>query len=379
MAILDIGSGSVGGALLTVGPKRAGHISAHPVFYANTKIRADGHPDFARFSREIAGAIRQTIEKLLASGLSAPVEYHCFLASPFIVSQTKLTTFYDDRARPFTAKSFSGIARRNAEDFLAGGQSDNEDFYLLENKVMRLKLDGYEVVGPKKQKAKTIEVAQYLSGSPASVIKRLARAISAITHNDRIIFHSYSLAAWGALRDYAHNDNFLAVDVSGELTDVLVSIGGALVENISFPYGMNKIRRDLAGETGSWPEEAEAHLALFLAGKLHPSAQPALARGLAKVRERWLAGLREALAGALSGAMLPETLILTGETDLNPLFLDWIKTGDLELMTLADGQFHSHYLNHFRLSAALGSRRDLPDTYILLETYYLEKMLNLNN
>ncbi|MCX6712725.1 MAG: hypothetical protein NTY66_00775, partial [Candidatus Vogelbacteria bacterium] len=372
VAILDIGSGSVGGALLSLGPD-----GAEIIYYAQSETRSGAEPDFQRFNSSISQALKNTIGRLQASGLAAPEEYHCFLSSAFADSQTKFSTYRDTQPRVLTSKSINGIARRNAEAFVRS--SSSADFYLLENKILRFKLDGYETAEPIGQTASEIELAQYLSRSSSAQIRRLAREISGLTHTNKIFFHSYALAAANALRDYFNVDSFLAVDVSGELTDVAAVIDGVLIENISFPYGANKIIRAIALELNSWPDEVASELRLLSSGKAGSAVKKKLLPALARARTKWLEAFSTVAGMILEHSMLPPTLLLTGDALLNSFIVDWIKSGDFGHLILNRGQFKPIFLNHTAIASTLGYHGNIRDTYVLLEAYHLEKLGSLKS
>jgi hypothetical protein len=369
IALIDIGSGAVGGALVLQTTDKV-----QAIYHTETKTESATEPDYRRFTHSIDVALRKTIGKLLGHG-PVPDEFHCFLASPFMVAQTVVSVFRDEAPGPFTLKSLNGIARKNADSFVSGHSESGDHFYLLENKVLSIKLDGYEIADPFGETAREIEVAQYLCGSPRSVIRPLLRAIQATAHSDRIFFHSFALAAYGALREISGRDSFMAIDVSGELTDVLVVVNGVLLENISFPFGLNKILRQLSDALGTWPEATAPELTLFLAGKLHDESAARIKAALSSIKDIWLSSVAKALSLALDHTMLPKTLFLTGETKLNSLFLSWLNAGDFRRFTLGHGQFEPLHLNHSVLADLIGQTGDIKDTYLLLESYYYENVL----
>jgi hypothetical protein len=239
---------------------------------------------------------------------------------------------------------------------------------LIENKLLEVRLDGYAVDQPFGHAAREIRLAEYFSGAPKEMLSRLARAVRGASGSERLHFHSYALAAWSSLRDATGSGNFIALDVSGELTDVLVSAGGVLTENISSPYGLNKIARDLAG-TGVPPKMARSELEMFSTGRLHKTAEAKFERRLAVVRGRWLTHLAQALDLAQSGSALPKDVFLMGETPAHGIFEKWLASPEIRKFGFHRDGFACHYLDERKLSGGGGS-----GTYLLLDARYAGKV-----
>lgn len=374
IAIVDIGSASVGAALVSIAGSET-RIKPEVLFYEQEQTPVENEPSFDRFSAEISKALRAVLTRLLKAGKGSPDEYVVFLASSFVVSQTKVVSYQEDKPRPFTRKMLEGMTRQGADDFYVRNVQSTRDFCVIENRLMQITLDGYEIAEPYGNAARQIKIAQFLSGSPASIVNKLSDDIIAVGHRDNIQFHSYAFAAWSALRNNAiSGKDFLAIDVSGELTDIIVSSDGILMENISFPYGLNKIVRDLAAAQGTVAAEVNSQLNLLAAGKLAPEAKQKMEQALRAVREKWMTGIKDSLTLALDNSMLPVNITLTGDTPLNQMFIDWLSTDELKKYTLGRGTFRTQPLDRELYAEVAGWTSRVPDTYILLESLFCEKL-----
>lgn len=374
VAIIDIGSAQVSGALVSVSTDKQGRKQNQLIFNTKVETSIDGDLDFDRFDFEIIKAVKIVTHNLVKSGFHQPTKFFCFLASPFLVSQTKIINYSQDNQFVFTPKILDSITRREAEYFRSRNES-GEQFNLIENKIMQIKLDGYELAQPFGHKVNQLTLAQFLSGSSASQLNKIRHAIASQSHNDEIEFHSYAFSAFSALRDgLGGQKNFLAIDVGGELTDIFISMDGVLLENISFPYGLNSIIRRIAVAQGTFQNEAKSQLALYVEGRLQARAKNIFAQSLELARQKWTAGLAEALALILDNSVLPEQIILTGDTNANKIFMTWLKEGDFKKYLLSNNPFKVSYIDHSKLTDIRPGVKTVRDTYLIFESIFLEKI-----
>jgi len=375
VAILDIGTGSVSAAIVAVTTDK-NHPPLQLIAHTQAEIKSPGQFDYDRFNHEVTKAIHDSLNSLLKESRLVPEEYVCFLASPYVVTQTKLIDYATEQPEVFTKKILDGLSRRTITDFKEICSDQMGELAILDNQVMKIKLDGYEMVRPFGLRASQVSIAQFLSASPVRALEKLKHDIIAVSHHDRISFHSSQFAAWHSLRNLlSGDDRFIAIDVSGELSDVLVSSDGILEEQASFPYGLKAIIRDLAVTLGTVPAEASSLLTLFLNGHLHNESKRRVEQALIIVRDRWIGNVLTTLELTLGGKVVPETLLITGDTIAESLFIGWLKSEHFSRFTFSQQNFRVKYYDYRHLAEQLGAPRTIHDTYILLETGFCEKSI----
>lgn len=374
VAIIDIGSAQVSGALISVSTDRYGYKQNRIIFNTKVETGVDSDLSFERFDFEIVKAVKIVTHRLVKSGFDQPEEFVCFLAAPFLISQTKIINYYRDDQFIFTEKILNGISRREAENFrLTNGR--DEPLEIIESKIMQIRLDGYDVDQPFGHKVNQLKIAQFLSGSPVSQLTKIKNAIGSQSHNDKVNFHSYSFAAFSTLRDnLGDKKNFLAIDVGGELTDISACIDGVLLENLSFPYGVNSIIRDIAFSQNTFQAEARSQLTLYAEGRLQARAKAIFERSLIVTQQKWTESIAEALALILDSSVIPEQIILTGDTNASQIFMNWLKDGDFKKYMLSNNPFKVSYVDHSKLPDLVGRVKKIRDTYLIFESMFLEKI-----
>lgn len=374
VAIIDIGSAQVSGALISISTDRYGKKKNHIIFSTRTETGIDGDLDFERFDFEITKAVKIVTHNLIRNNFRQPEKFICFLASPFLISQTKVINFSQDEQLVFTEKILDNITRREAEDFRQKNESGGQ-FDIIENKIMQIKLDGYEIENPFGHKTRQLKIAQFLSGSPVRQLNKIRHAINSQSHNNNISFHSYSFAAFSALRDsVGSKKNFLAVDVGGELTDISLCMDGILLENMSFPYGINSIIRDIAKVQKTFRAEARSQLNLYSEGRLQSRAKEIFERSIELSKAKWVQSFIESLSMIVDISVVPEQIILTGDTNANHIFMNWLKEGDFKKYMLSNNPFKISYVDHSKLADLANEKKTVRDTYLIFESMFLEKI-----
>lgn len=374
VAVLDIGSGAVGLVVL-----KNTHQGMEVLYQATESFNLGLDRSFKRFAFELERVLKSSLNHLFRHHLPRINEFHVFLSSPFIVSQTRVISYDELKAKPTTDKLFHNLMKQGAAEFLKQNSPLASDLCLIENKLLRIKLDGYQIDNPLNQKAKNIELTQFLSASPSLILDRLFTLIAGVTHNDQIHFHSFILAAWSTWRDLLPGaDHFTLIDISGELTDIAISREGVLAENLSFPLGIKHLVNRLSAEHGHLPFGTETLLKMFAAGTLRHAEEEKLIKILEPVKELWLADLTKALTAAAKSGPIPHKVILTGDTPLAPLFKEWINTHHFGRINFAGGALQAKYFDRHELFNQLSWPSAINDIYLLLEAVYCQKILTKN-
>ncbi len=151
VAIFDIGSGGVGGALVKIIPQKEGEKAQPPTIIAqtHTDITFQESLDFDTFFKDMQKALLQTSTDLFNMKKGAPSEIVCNLASPWYVGETR--HIHMDKPAPFL------ITKTVIEDLVTAEQKAliqtykfkyeevNDAPYLMESKIFHSRLNGYLV------------------------------------------------------------------------------------------------------------------------------------------------------------------------------------------------------------------------------------------
>jgi cell division ATPase FtsA len=326
--ILDIGSASVAGTRVAI-PTNQKKID----FKDSIRHEADfkDRVSFKVFFEEIEKALRNILADLKKKNNHSADKIVCFLSSPFYLSKTKTIVYTE--SSPFTVddKLINRLMVQEAEKFLISRKkiypeiTDDKNL-LIENKIMAIRLNGYPITSVNNQSAFKLEIDGYLSLSSKAVINRLTEIIIQAGLSKKVTFHSFAFAGFSTLRDIDDDDDdtFVLLDISGELSDLVFSLKGVLLENLSFPLGKNYIIRKIADVFKTIPAEAKSLIKLYSAGQVNAQIEKRVSTALSEIKEEWNKTFRQGLLSLMDVGILPELIYLVGEDNSIRIFEDWL-------------------------------------------------------
>ena len=324
VALIDIGSGSVGAGLARV------EKGVPPVLFSTTRVAIPFQTELegARFESRMLQALSEAVSALAQERLPED-EVFVSLAAPWVSAQTTHLSLRSEEALTVTPSLLARLRESEESERTHGEQ--------IEEKLFRVRLNGYETAAPFGQGARTAEFALFKSFTPPGLAGRIEAVIERHLHRGPIHFHAFSLIAFASLREVAPTvRDFLILDAGGEQTEAVVVKNGALREVVSIPFGRNHLIRALVAG-GALPSVVGSMLRLLAEGS-----------GAGVHLERTGARLREALRlwGQEVGRALGETLsasarlFLFADSDILPLFAGELR-GRARL-TEADAALFAH-------------------------------------
>ncbi|MBI2100264.1 MAG: hypothetical protein HYT48_02920 [Candidatus Vogelbacteria bacterium] len=375
VAIIDIGSTSVGGALLNVSRqprgKKVGKTCVEITKAARHSINFQEEIDIKRFLVGMDNALKQTVAELQANNQSAPSRIICFLSSPFHASQTRLINHAEPKPFTVTPRLVADLMLAELEKF---SDSRHE---IIENKIMQIKLNGYPTTAPYRKRASELSLANFVSVASHDTLERFQKIIIGGFHQSRIEWHSFAFTFFNILSEFlGQGHDFLLLDIGGEITELSLSWRSLLWNTASFPLGRNALVRQLARELGTTNDEAASSLQLYLERKQQPMAAGKVERALGMAKEKWLSAFRESLSRVVDGAFLPANIYLVGDLLILPLFKDWLTAESFDSFTISDKKLsvsiiEDGWLDRFCDHGA-STKRDLS---IMVEAIFCDKLL----
>jgi hypothetical protein len=318
IAIFDIGSGSIGGAIVRI-PIQAQSI---PTILASVRtdfvFRKD--LDFDVFFNDMIRALDTTARLLHKKGAGAPEEIFCVLASPWYISQTRVVRM--TKETPFL------FSRRIADDLLKRELTALVDVYnkkyegtgstplMIEHHVIGVKLNGYTVDDPIGKKTKSLEMDVVISLSPKQCVEKIRETIDSIYPGIKGSFASFMTSSYLAVRDhFVSPESYLLVDVGSEVTDVAVVSGGVLRSSLSFPFGKNTIFKYICTKQNIELRDAQELFSLYCTGTLAPAKKQAHEALFESIKHSWSGAFYQSVTDLKYSLGLPATVFLTADAD----------------------------------------------------------------
>ncbi len=323
VAVFDIGSGSVGGALAHI--PEDGNLLPEIITSARTEIAFQENLDFATFTEDMIGALKETAKTIYNSRLGAPKEIVCVLASPWYLSETRLVK--TERTTHFV------FNKRIADELLQNEITALDKEYkkkysdtdslpeMIESKTLSVMLNGYPIDNPMGVKAKSVEMNIIVSLSPKLCLDKIRETLSGTFHHTPILFESFVTASYLAVRDkYISPDSYLLIDIGGEITDVSIVSKGILKASLSFPFGRQALFRMIMKNMNVDVREAQSVFSLYASNTLEEGRKEKFSSVLEEIKKSWNSAFRVALDSLPRTLTLPSAIFLTADSDVTTWF-----------------------------------------------------------
>ena len=374
----DIGSSSVGGVFFCTQKSGIPKI----ITTVREPITLEKDIDASQFLALTMKSLDIVAGKIYKAGLGAPKSIFCVLSSPWHVSQTRVIKLEKNTPFIFTAKLANELVKKEIalfeEEYLVKYPNTESKVRSIEFKNIKTMLNGYEIPNPLNQKAKELEMTIFISISPEQVLKKVEETIRSHFNFEDIKFSSFILSSFSVVRDmYIHNEDFLLVEIGGEVTDIAMAKKNVLRESISFPFGRNFIIRKVASILHSSLDEAKSFISLLKDGHASVPVVKKVTPVIDKLKMEWLGKFQESLVNLTNDISIPATIYMNVDKDLSDFFCQIIKTEQFNQYTLTESKFKVIFLSaEFFHGMAGFDENVIRDPGLIIDSIYINRFLN---
>ena len=175
---------------------------------------------------------------------------------------------------------------------------------------------------------------------------------------------------------YPKQENFLLVDVGGEVTDISMVKKNTLRESMSFPLGRNFLTRGVALNLGCTLDEADSLISLFKDGHAEESIAQKLTLIVNKLRTEWLNKFQESLANLSKDLSIPSTIYIAVDKDLVDFFSETIKSEQFSQYILTESKFKVTFLSAKIFHGMAVFKEDvIRDPFSIIDSIYINRFL----
>lgn len=377
--VFDIGSSSVGGVAFYMRENEAPEI----IYSIREPIPFEQEVVFEKFFASTMKSLDVVVTKICMKSLGCPKKIFCVLSSPWYASQTRVINLEKDVPFTFTTKLADSLIQKEIDIFKRDHLSKyvDEEITPIELKNMKVVLNGYTAMSPLNQKAKDLEMTLFISMSPEQVLSRIKESINRHFHHQDIKFSSFAMATFSVARDmFVSQENFLLVDVGGEVTDIAMVKKDILNDSISFPIGRNYMIRGVASALNCGLTEAKSYISMYKDNHMEESISKKFEPIINKLKTDWLAMFQESLANLSNDISIPSTIFLTVDNDLVHFFSEIIRNEQFNQYTLTESKFRIIFLGTEALHGIVLFKEDIiRDPFLIIESIYANRFLNLVN
>lgn len=327
VAIFDIGSDSVGGAIAKI--YTDGQAIPHIIKSVRSEILFHEEADLGILQKNMILALNSTATILHDAKMGAFDEIVCVMASPWYLSENRLVKMSKEHAFIFTEKIADELLQKEiinlTENYKKKYSDVNNELELMEHHIMEVSLNGYKVVSPLGMQSKSIEMNMVISLSSKLCLDTIRETLSKLFHHTPVSFSSFMVASYLAVREkYVSPDSYLLLDVGGEITEVGIVSKGILMSSLSFPFGKKTFYRYICTKLNMEIRDAKELFNLFISGSLSEKRKEKVLPLFESIEKSWGEAFRQCVNTLPHSLALPSTIFLTADDDIRKWFADTI-------------------------------------------------------
>jgi len=395
--VLDVGNGSVGGALVLFKEKSSPTIlySKRLPLSISDKIQSEA------LSIRVLAMLEEVLKNIAIEGLkqiqtlsiSQKKVKHvfCILASPWYVSKTKILKIQSKDPVSVTKTFVDSLLKKEEELFQKAliertdstGATSRAVLETIEKKIVQVKLNGYHTLNPYQKKAKDVELAMYLSVAAEDMLRSIERLIGKFFYSHHTAFYSYALSEYRVIQNiFSQESDFIFMDISGEVTDVTSVERHILMETTSFPVGRNFIIKKIAEELTVLPDIALSAINIYTSGHTDAMSTEKIKNAYQKAILEWSSYFSHAISDIVKG-QTPTKIFVTVDKDVETFFMESVKNiltqekgyAPVHFTTTAPILLNEETLSHFVNFAPHVKR----DPFLALESVFCNSLFHERN
>jgi hypothetical protein len=376
--VFDIGSSSIGAAFFLMQKANPPKI----IYSIREPITTDKNLSFDKFLILTLKSIEIISKKISIKGIGGPSKIFCVLSSPWYMSQTRNISLKKNTPFVFNIKLADSLIEKEVnlfkEECVKTYVHTNSKVLPIELKNMQIMLNGYVVPKPANQKATELEMTIFVSMSEEEILEKIKETIGKHFYKENIKFSSFSMASFTVVRDlFIEQNNFLLMDIGGEVSDISMIKKDILRSSISFPLGRNFFIRGIASLIDCSLDEATSYISLYKDGHMSDSSLSKIEPIINKLKKEWLVKFQKSLVSLSNDISIPSTIFLTVDQDFSDFFTETIKSEQFNQYTLTESKFKVIFLGSQALKDVVSFKNDTNrDPFIIIDSIFINRFLN---
>ncbi|MFA6325087.1 MAG: hypothetical protein WCX46_02565 [Candidatus Paceibacterota bacterium] len=374
--VFDIGSASVGAALFETQKNGIPKI----IYSVRDIIPIQDHIDFSNFMFLTIKTLQIVAAKICLAHLGAPDRIFCTLSSPWYASQTRVINFSKSNSFLFNEKLANNLINKEIKLFekeYVNKEEDLNNVKILELKNIQTVLNGKvqgKIVG---QKVKDVEITLFVSMSEKEFLNKIEDIVGQHFHIKKINFSSLPINTFSLVRDiFTNKDNFLLLDIGGEVTDIHMVNKDILTDSISFPLGFNYFFRLITEELNCSLDEAKSYLSLYKDKHMSESMGKNFEQTIDKLKRDWIYKFEESILGITNNLQIPTNIFITVDNNLSDFFGEIVKSEKFNKDIFKENKFEVISMDTKKLHGlASFSENIVRDPLLTIESIYINRFL----
>src|SRR3989344_6969762 len=335
VAVADIGSGSVGVAILATTHKGPSSVLAA----AHATLPLEERSPEANLSG-ILGKVGEVAQKALTvhaeksrAHATHVSRVYAVVRAPWTRSKTMRAEHAFDADTRIDKSVISALAKQALEE-----DKDLDHTKIFEASVVRVELNGYPTARPEGKHAKHIAVSVLLSESDGSVRSGVTETLSRVFACPPPTLRSGTRALLTVLKENDVLKKYcFVVDIGAQATSLVTIRKDVATDIVHVPEGSSTILKRIAGE--KMPEETLTMMRMLAHGQCDKDACDAITQALAHAETDLVRIFGEAMAKMATSRRLPNDLILFAPADLTDWLVQFFSRLDFAQFTITTRPF----------------------------------------
>lgn len=303
----------------------------------------------------------------------------CLFASPWLVSQPVVIRYAPEKQFSLTPELIDKLVEQEHIRFEKTFSHDGRKSAVqtIEIKVLGTRLNGYEMDSVHGQYGKETIIDMFFSAASTEAVKLFEKIIHNSFHVGEVSFSSFLLSYWNAIREI-HPDvsNFVCLDITGEVTDILVANRGVITNVASFPIGAHAVARTIINSTNMPPESALSVQTIASVSKKE-AVDPVVEKAIKSALTDWIESTKTALSQINTHIVLPRTLYVTIDEDVSTPFIEALKELEHDALGVGKEHFSLCVIGKEFISNEISVDEGVnADPFLLIGALYLKKIHN---
>ncbi|MFA5987855.1 MAG: cell division protein FtsA [Candidatus Paceibacterota bacterium] len=374
--VVDVGSSSVGASLVVIDKKDAPRIVVSAREDMPFRKKLDHEDLISNTFKTIENVLSQVTRQ--ASGELYPRSVHVFLASHLFLPS--LRRLHIQKDVPFyVTKNFVDelikidVEKYKTEIFEKSLEEKKNDNVVFESKIPRICLNGYRTQNPYDKYAHDLDITAYIGMASRDFISGISTVVGKFYAGIVPIVHSFPFVGFNVVSDtLLHDNNFVFIDIGGELTEVVVCRENSISGLFSFPVGKNSLIRAISERFSVGKAQALSLVRMYTEKQANSASDQKILAAMEDTRLKFTDNLKKALGVLSDKRLLPQAFYLVADDDVSPVFVEYLKSDKFgEFLALNKEPFSMVIPSKFMEKFCHGQAGDV---FMTIEAIFVDKL-----
>jgi hypothetical protein len=318
-ALFDIGSGSVGAAIVIAQPDSPTRILFNTRVSLSNEEREEAQlrTALATILRDAGTAILDQYSKSVLSTKHGPVkQVYVTVHAPWVQSVTEDSHVTFTTPTHVTTETIKKVGQEGAKD----KKEITSAHTVFERTVMRVELNGYPTALPVGKVASTIRVILMESSIVSAFQKDITQALATVLPGRTPIFNSAMYTYSTVVRELAeHSSSYTFLDIASEASACSVVKSGSIAQQGTVPAGTRTLIRSVKGVAAQSADSIYSMIRMIAEGTCSDAACEEIANTLSAAEPTFMRSFGEVFSTMIANSRLPNTLIIS----VHPMIAVW--------------------------------------------------------